>query len=130
MHVRDEGEEASAYSRWCSHSDYVHKCGFQKVVLGLSGGIDSALTACIAVDALGRENVSEWACRVRTRRKEASMTRRVGPHLGTQFEKFPLAIFLTPICVNSNPHSLGANLTSRRKYSSSHSGLVDDGHVQ
>ena len=37
--------------------DYVHKCGFRQVVLGLSGGIDSALTACIAVDALGRENV-------------------------------------------------------------------------
>jgi NAD+ synthase (glutamine-hydrolysing) len=38
--------------------DYVHKCGFSKVVIGSSGGIDSALTACIAVDALGKENVS------------------------------------------------------------------------
>jgi NAD+ synthase (glutamine-hydrolysing) len=38
-------------------ADYVRKNGFQKVVLGLSGGIDSALTACIAVDALGSENV-------------------------------------------------------------------------
>jgi NAD+ synthetase len=37
--------------------DYVRKCGFQKVIIGLSGGIDSALTACIAVDALGAENV-------------------------------------------------------------------------
>lgn len=37
--------------------DYVRKNGFQKTVLGLSGGIDSALTACIAVDALGAENV-------------------------------------------------------------------------
>lgn len=37
--------------------DYVRKNGFQKVVLGLSGGIDSALTAAIAVDALGSENV-------------------------------------------------------------------------
>ena len=37
--------------------DYVHKNGFKKVVLGLSGGIDSALTACVAVDALGSENV-------------------------------------------------------------------------
>jgi len=37
--------------------DYVHKCGFQRAVVGLSGGIDSALTACVAVDALGRENV-------------------------------------------------------------------------
>ncbi len=37
--------------------DYVQKNGFKKVVLGLSGGIDSALTAAIAVDALGAENV-------------------------------------------------------------------------
>ncbi len=37
--------------------DYVRKCGFRSVVLGLSGGIDSALTAAIAVKALGAENV-------------------------------------------------------------------------
>lgn len=37
--------------------DYVTKSGFESVVLGLSGGIDSSLVACIAVDALGRENV-------------------------------------------------------------------------
>lgn len=38
--------------------DYVHKNGFAHVVLGLSGGIDSALVACLAADALGAENVS------------------------------------------------------------------------
>jgi NAD+ synthase (glutamine-hydrolysing) len=38
--------------------DYVTKCGFSSVCLGLSGGIDSALTATIAADALGPENVS------------------------------------------------------------------------
>jgi len=37
--------------------DYVQKCGFSKAVIGLSGGIDSALVAAIAVEALGRENV-------------------------------------------------------------------------
>ncbi len=37
--------------------DYVEKCGFRRVVLGLSGGIDSAVTACIARLALGAENV-------------------------------------------------------------------------
>ncbi len=37
--------------------DYLHKCGFKSAVLGLSGGIDSAITAVIAVDALGKENV-------------------------------------------------------------------------
>ena len=37
--------------------DYVRKCSFSKVLVGLSGGIDSALVATIAVDALGAENV-------------------------------------------------------------------------
>jgi NAD+ synthase (glutamine-hydrolysing) len=37
--------------------DYFYKCGFKSAVLGLSGGIDSAITACIAVAALGKENV-------------------------------------------------------------------------
>ena len=37
--------------------DYTRKCGFKKVVLGLSGGIDSAVVAALAVDALGAENV-------------------------------------------------------------------------
>jgi NAD+ synthetase len=37
--------------------DYFHKCGFKSAVLGLSGGIDSALAACIAATALGKENV-------------------------------------------------------------------------
>jgi len=37
--------------------DYFRKTGFRKAVIGLSGGIDSALTAAIAVEALGRENV-------------------------------------------------------------------------
>lgn len=37
--------------------DYLRKTGFGKVLLGLSGGIDSALVACVAVDALGAENV-------------------------------------------------------------------------
>jgi len=37
--------------------DYVTKCGFKKVVIGLSGGIDSAVTAALAVQALGSDNV-------------------------------------------------------------------------
>jgi NAD+ synthase (glutamine-hydrolysing) len=38
--------------------DYVRKNGFEKVVIGLSGGVDSSLVACIAADALGAENVT------------------------------------------------------------------------
>jgi NAD+ synthase (glutamine-hydrolysing) len=37
--------------------DYIRKCGFSRVLIGLSGGIDSSLTAVIAMDAVGRENV-------------------------------------------------------------------------
>ena len=37
--------------------DYIRKCGFERVIIGLSGGIDSALTAAVAVDAVGKENV-------------------------------------------------------------------------
>ncbi|MFH1459850.1 MAG: NAD+ synthase [Candidatus Omnitrophota bacterium] len=51
-------EEAEAYKALVLGTrDYVRKCGFTRVVLGLSGGIDSALTAAIAVDALGADNV-------------------------------------------------------------------------
>jgi NAD+ synthetase len=50
-------EEAAYRALVLGTRDYTGKCGFQKVVLGLSGGIDSALTATIAADALGKENV-------------------------------------------------------------------------
>src|SRR5207247_9171874 len=58
MHEQIEGEEASAYEALVLGTrDYVRKCGFQRVIVGLSGGVDSALTAAIAVDALSPENV-------------------------------------------------------------------------
>ena len=58
MHPQVAGEEGSAYEALVLGTrDYVHKCGFQKAIIGLSGGIDSALTASIAADALGSENV-------------------------------------------------------------------------
>ncbi len=58
MHEQIPGDEASAYSALVLGTrDYMHKCGFQKAIIGLSGGIDSALTAVIAADAVGSENV-------------------------------------------------------------------------
>ena len=58
LREQDLSVEASAYAALVLGTrDYVSKCGFRRVVLGLSGGIDSALTACIAVDALGADNV-------------------------------------------------------------------------
>jgi NAD+ synthase (glutamine-hydrolysing) len=58
MHEQIPGDEASAYSALVLGTrDYMRKCGFQKAIIGLSGGIDSALTAVIAADAVGPENV-------------------------------------------------------------------------
>jgi len=58
LHEQVEGEEASVYAALVLGTrDYIHKCGFSKAIVGLSGGIDSALTAVIAVDAVGPENV-------------------------------------------------------------------------
>ncbi len=58
LHDQIEGDEASAYAALVLGTrDYVRKCGFKQVVIGLSGGIDSALTAVIAAEAVGPENV-------------------------------------------------------------------------
>ena len=58
LHEHVEGEEASVYSALVLGTrDYIRKCGFQKAIIGLSGGIDSALTAVIAAEAVGPDNV-------------------------------------------------------------------------
>ena len=57
-HEQIAGDEGSAYAALVLGTrDYMRKCGFQKAIIGLSGGIDSALTAVIAADAVGPENV-------------------------------------------------------------------------
>src|SRR4029079_4841864 len=72
--------------------DYGRKNGFKKVVLGLSGGIDSALTACIAVDALGSDNVvgvlmpSEFSSRGSVEDSEQR-----GKNLGMELLTIPLS---------------------------------------
>ena len=56
---RERALEAEVYAALVAGTrDYVRKNGFTSVTLGLSGGIDSALTACVAVDALGAEHVT------------------------------------------------------------------------
>jgi NAD+ synthase/NAD+ synthase (glutamine-hydrolysing) len=58
MHEQIQGDEANAYKALVLGTrDYVRKCGFDTVLVALSGGIDSALTACIAADAMGAEHV-------------------------------------------------------------------------
>jgi NAD+ synthase (glutamine-hydrolysing) len=71
--------------------DYLRKCGFQKAVVGLSGGIDSALTCCLAVDALGKENVlgiSMPSPYSSTGSVEDS--RKLAANLGIKFEVIPI----------------------------------------
>jgi NAD+ synthase/NAD+ synthase (glutamine-hydrolysing) len=58
MHEQIEGEDASIFSALVLGTrDYIRKCGFRQVIIGLSGGIDSALTAAVAADAIGAGNV-------------------------------------------------------------------------
>jgi NAD+ synthase (glutamine-hydrolysing) len=50
-------DEAAFQALVLGTRDYIRKCGFKSVIIGLSGGIDSALVAAIAVEAVGKENV-------------------------------------------------------------------------
>ncbi len=71
--------------------DYVTKCGFAKVVVGLSGGIDSALTAAIAVEALGAENVRGVFMPSRyTSRDNFEDTARLAANLGIALTTVPI----------------------------------------
>lgn len=72
--------------------DYLRKCGFHKAVVGLSGGIDSALTCCLAVEALGKENVlgiSMPSPYSSTGSLEDS--RLLAANLGIKFEAIPIS---------------------------------------
>ncbi len=56
-YVDSSDEEKVYHALVIGVRDYLHKCGFKSAVIGLSGGIDSAVTAVLAVAALGKENV-------------------------------------------------------------------------
>ncbi|MCK9293611.1 MAG: NAD+ synthase [Desulfobulbaceae bacterium] len=67
--------------------DYIRKCGFAKVLLGLSGGIDSALTCAIACEALGPENVTGVALpSPYTSQESIDDARALAANLGIRFE--------------------------------------------
>lgn len=71
--------------------DYVGKNGFRKVILGLSGGIDSALTAAIAVDALGKDRVVGVTLPTRfSSRGTRTDAQRVAENLGIDFHSIPI----------------------------------------
>lgn len=84
--------EAEVYSALCLGTrDYTTKNGFQQVVIGLSGGIDSALTACVAVDALGIDRVNTVSM---PSRHSSSGTRNdareTAARLGVSFWEIPI----------------------------------------
>jgi NAD+ synthase (glutamine-hydrolysing) len=71
--------------------DYIKKNGFKKTLIGLSGGIDSALTAAIAVDALGRENVVGVTMPTKFNSSETiNDAELVAKNLGIEFHTIPV----------------------------------------
>jgi NAD+ synthase (glutamine-hydrolysing) len=71
--------------------DYAHKNGFRKVLLGLSGGIDSSLTAAIAVAAVGRENVVGVSMPSQFNSPETiGDAERLAKNLGIEFHTIPI----------------------------------------
>lgn len=71
--------------------DYVRKCGFKQVVLGLSGGIDSALVCALAVAALGKENVTGVAMPSRySSEHSVSDAVALANNLGVTIHKIPI----------------------------------------
>ena len=71
--------------------DYVRKCGFRKALVGLSGGIDSALVAAIAVEALGAENVMGVGMPSEFSSAGSKHDARVlADHLGIRLEMLPV----------------------------------------
>jgi NAD+ synthase (glutamine-hydrolysing) len=71
--------------------DYVRKCGFSKAVVGLSGGIDSAVTAAIAAEALGPENVLGATMPSKySSSGSVEDSRRLAENLGISFKQIPI----------------------------------------
>ncbi len=101
--------------------DYLEKCGFRGVLLGLSGGIDSSLTAALAVEAAGRENVVGVAM-PGPYSSEASLVdaRALAANLGIRFEVVPITSVydrfleaLDPLCANLPRDVTEENLQAR-----------------
>jgi NAD+ synthase (glutamine-hydrolysing) len=101
--------------------DYIRKCGFSKVIIGLSGGIDSSLTAAIAVEAVGRENVSGVGM-PGPYSSEHSVTdaRQMAERLGIRFELVSISCVyegllreLSPLFAGRAPDVTEENLQSR-----------------
>jgi NAD+ synthetase len=103
--------------------DYVLKCGFKSVVLGLSGGIDSALTAALAVAALGKEHVVGVAMPSRfSSQHSIDDARQLAENLGIQFHVIPINEIhqayehtLAPAFADTKPDVTEENLQARAR---------------
>jgi len=88
--------------------DYFHKQGFKKALLGLSGGIDSALVACIAKEALGASNVLGVALPSRFSASASSLdARQLAQNLGIAFQEIGIEKLFQPTLDLLEPHFQG-----------------------
>ena len=87
------GDEAVFEALVMGTRDYIRKCGFRSVLVGLSGGIDSALVAAIAVEAIGKENVIGVGMPgPYSSAHSLADARSLAEHLGIRFEVVPIAL--------------------------------------
>jgi len=88
--------------------DYIRKNGFKSVLIGLSGGIDSAITATIAVDALGKESVVGVAMPSQYSSNESlEDARRLAENLGIRFLTIPITEIFQAYLNTLSPHFKG-----------------------
>jgi len=103
--------------------DYANKTGFKKAVIGLSGGIDSAVTAVIAAEALGRENVTGISLPSKISSQHSrDDAKDLATNLGIQFQVIPIAEVvsavestLTPIFAGLKPDVTEENIQARSR---------------
>jgi len=93
LHPQTESEDEAIYRALVLGTrDYVRKCGFSNVLVGLSGGIDSALVAAIAAEAVGRENVLTLGMpSPYSSQGSIDDSRRLAENLGVRFEILPIS---------------------------------------
>jgi NAD+ synthase (glutamine-hydrolysing) len=101
--------EASIYDALVMGTrDYMRKCGFKSALLGLSGGIDSALTACIAADALGPSHVLGVTMPSRySSEGSADDSATLAKNLGIEFRTIPIEPVFAPFLSSLTPHFEG-----------------------